>query len=34
MSRKSIYIAFGMVILPVILLAFLSLALLFGWIAL
>lgn len=34
MSRKSIYLAFGMVILPIILLALISLALLFGWVTL
>ena len=32
MSRKSFYIAFGLVILPMILLAILSLALIFGWV--
>lgn len=34
MSRKPIYIAFGLVILPLILLAALSLALIFGWVTL
>jgi len=34
MSRKSIYIAFTLVILPIILLAILSLALVFGWVVL
>lgn len=34
MDRKSYYIAFGLVILPLILLAALSLALIFGWVAL
>ena len=34
MPRKSIYIAFGMIILPIFLLAVLSLALIFGWVTL
>jgi len=34
MSRKMLYIAFGMVILPLVLLAALSLALIFGWVVL
>jgi len=32
MSRKTIYVAFGMVILPLVLLTLISLALLFGWV--
>jgi len=32
MSRKTLYVAFGMVILPLVLLTLISLALLFGWV--
>ena len=34
MERKTLYIAFGMIILPIFLLAALSLALIFGWVTL
>ena len=34
MSRKLYYLAFGLVIVPILLLALLSLALIFGWVTL